>query len=212
MPRYFEGFGKRPDSLQYQGDVFESIKKGATSLHCSQELWREPLEISTNMNEKQLNELRIGWDLILDIDSKYLDYSKILARQIIKVLRFYGVKGVGIKFSGSKGFHLIVPSKSFPEEINGVKTKDMFPLWPRILTQFIMEACSAELIKGITEISSVEYDSVKKYIRGEQKSGDFAKTVMPDLILVSSRHLFRDRKSTRLNSSHIQKSRMPSSA
>ena len=31
-------------------------------------------------------------------------------------------------------------------------------------------------------------------------------------VLVEGRHRFRDRKSTRLNSSHIQKSRMPSSA
>ena len=37
-PRYFEGFGKRPDSFQYLGDIFGLIKKGATSLHCSEEL------------------------------------------------------------------------------------------------------------------------------------------------------------------------------
>ena len=33
IPRYFEGFGKRPDSLQYKGDIFELVKKGATSFH-----------------------------------------------------------------------------------------------------------------------------------------------------------------------------------
>lgn len=191
VPRYFEGFGKRPDSLQYPGDVFELIKKGATSLHCSQELWQEPLSLVTGMNEKQLNELRTGWDLILDIDSKYLDYSKILAELIIRVLKFYGVKNIGIKFSGSKGFHIIVPCRAFPQEINGIKTSDMFPVWPRILTQFIMEACKNDLTKGITETSSEKYDSVKKYIKGDEKIGDFAKKVMPDLVLVSSRHLFR---------------------
>ena len=191
VPRYFEGFGKRPDSLQYYGDVFELIKKGATSLHCSQELWQEPLSLVTGMNEKQLNELRVGWDLLLDIDSKYLDYSKILAELIIRVLNFYGVKNVGIKFSGSKGFHIIIPCKAFPQEINGIKTSDMFPIWPRILTQFIMETCKNDLIKGITETSSEKYDSVKKYIKGDEKTGDFAKKVMPDLVLVSSRHLFR---------------------
>ena len=191
VPRYFEGFGKRPDCLQYPGDVFELVKKGATSLHCSQELWQNPLEIAIGMNEKKLNEIRIGWDLILDIDSKYLDYSKILAELIIRVLKFYGVKHVGIKFSGSKGFHIIVPSKSFPKEINGIKTSDMFPVWPRILTQFIMETCKDDLIKRITETSEQKYDSVKQYIKGDEKTGDFAKKVMPDLILVSPRHLFR---------------------
>ncbi len=38
-----ESFGKRPDSLQYPGDIFELVKKGATSFHCSQELWTDPL-------------------------------------------------------------------------------------------------------------------------------------------------------------------------
>src|SRR3989304_3195882 len=76
VPRYFEGFGKRPDNFQYQGDIFELVKKGATSFHCSEELWNDPLAISTSMTEKQLKESRIGWDLLLDIDSQYLDYSK----------------------------------------------------------------------------------------------------------------------------------------
>ena len=83
VPRYFEGFGKRPDSLQYPGDVFELVRKGATSFHCSEEIWKDPLKISTEMNRKQLDELRIGWDLLFDIDSKYLDYSKILAEIVI---------------------------------------------------------------------------------------------------------------------------------
>src|SRR3989344_2852385 len=192
VPSYMmEAFGKRPDSFEYIGDIFELVKGGATSFHCSEELWSQPLSLVTGMTEKQLNELRIGWDLILDIDSKYLDYSKILAQIIIRVLKFYGVKNIGVKFSGSKGFHIIVPWKAFPKEINQVKTSEMFPAWPRILTQFIMEACKEDLIKKITEITEQKYDSVKKYIKGDEKIGDFAKKVMPDLILVSSRHLFR---------------------
>src|SRR3989344_1757025 len=74
VPRYFEGFGKRPDSLQYQGDIFEMVKKGATSFHCSEELWKDPLSIATGMKTEQLNEMRDGWDLLIDIDSKYIDY------------------------------------------------------------------------------------------------------------------------------------------
>ena len=139
VPRYFEGFGKRPDSLQYQGDVFELVKKGGTSFHCSEELWQDPMKIVTGMSEKQLNELRIGWDLLLDIDSKYLDYSKIMAELIVKVLRFHGIKNIGIKFSGSKGFHILVPWKAFPQAIYDTKTSSMFPEWPRIITKYIME-------------------------------------------------------------------------
>ena len=231
VPRYFEGFGKRPDALQYKRDIFELAKKGATSFHCSEELWENPLGISTNMNEKQFNESRTGWDLLIDIDSKYIDYSKILAKLIIKILKFHGVKNLGIKFSGSKGFHIIIPWNSFPKEINKVRTSDMFPEWPRIISKYIAEKTKEELTKKINELSyeNLDYGSVKKYIRreggseeiiggiGENKSraGNFIveasdkktfsqkfenikgkeeswnKDVIPDIILVSPRHLFR---------------------
>jgi len=138
-PRYFDGFGKRPDVFQYTGDMFELVKKGATSFHCSEEIWQDPLNIVTGMDEQQANELRTGWDLIIDIDSKYIDYSKISAEVIINILKFHGVKNIGIKFSGSKGFHIIIPWKSFPKEINEIKTSTMFPEYPRIIVQYIME-------------------------------------------------------------------------
>ncbi|VVB83683.1 Eukaryotic and archaeal DNA primase, large subunit [uncultured archaeon] len=182
VPRYFEGFGKRPDCLQYESDIFELVKKGATSFHCSEEIWDNPLNIQTGMTEKQLNGLRTGWDLILDIDSKYIDYSKIMAKIIINFLEFSGVRNVGVKFSGSKGFHMIIPWKAFPKEINGVKTSDMFPEWARIITKYIMAKTHDYLITEITKLYSPN-----KYI----KDREAPKEVMPDLILVSPRHLFR---------------------
>lgn len=182
VPRYFEGFGKRPDSLEYPNDVFELAKKGATSIHCSQELWQDPLLISTNMSEEQLNKQRFGWDLLIDIDSKYIDYSKIMAQLIKNLLEFHGVKNIGVKFSGSKGFHMIVPSKSFPKEINNVKTSNMFPEWPRIITKYIMKNIERDLIKKISALSRPN-----KYVTDFEAP----KEVMPDLVLVSPRHLFR---------------------
>ena len=41
--RYFEGFGKRPDSFQYPSDILALVKRGATSFHCSEEIWDDPL-------------------------------------------------------------------------------------------------------------------------------------------------------------------------
>lgn len=181
-PRYFDGFGKRPDSFQYPGDVFEMVKKGATSFHCSEELWEDPLKIQTGMNEKQLNEIRIGWDLLIDIDSKYIDYSKIMAQIIIKILNFHGVKNIGMKFSGSKGFHIIVPWKAFPKEVNGVKTSDKFPEYPRIIMKYITEKTQKQLVEKISELQRPN-----KYIKDYQAP----KEVLPDLIAVSPRHLFR---------------------
>lgn len=181
-PRYFEGFGKRPDSFQYPGDVFEMVKKGATSFHCSEEIWDDPLKVVTGMNEKQLNEIRRGWDLLIDIDSKYIDYSKIMAQIIIQMLNFHGVKSIGVKFSGSKGFHIVVPWKAFPKEVNGLQTKDMFPEYPRIIMKYLTEKTQDQLVERISEL-----ERPNKYIKDHQAP----KEVIPDLIAVSPRHLFR---------------------
>ena len=145
-PQYFEGFGKRPDSFQYQGDIFELVKKGTTSFHCSEELWENPLNIQTGMTEEQLNELRIGWDLLIDIDCKWFDYSKLAAKAVIKTLNDHGVKNIGVKFSGNKGFHIIVPWKSFPKELRGIKTSDLFPELPRKLAAYI-RFCSEKILE-----------------------------------------------------------------
>ncbi len=182
IPRYFEGFGKRPDTLEYPGDILAVVKKGATSLHCSEELWEDPLKLQTGMDENQLNNLRIGWDLLIDIDSKYIDYSKISAKIIVDLFKFHGIKNIGIKFSGSKGFHIIIPWKAFPKEINEVQTKNMFPEWPRIITKYIMEKTKEKLIEEISNLTRPN-----KYIKDFQAS----EQVMPDIILVSPRHLFR---------------------
>ena len=136
-PRYFEGFGTRPDTFQYENDIFELVKKGATSFHCSEELWFDPLNLQTGMTVKQLDELRIGWDLLIDIDCKWFDYAKLAVQSVIKSLEQHNVKNMGIKFSGSKGFHVIIPWKSFPKEINGIQTKNLFPELPRKLIAYL---------------------------------------------------------------------------
>ncbi|MEM4605847.1 MAG: hypothetical protein QW103_02335 [Candidatus Pacearchaeota archaeon] len=139
VPLYKDYFGKRPDLLYYETDIYEFAKKGATSFHCSQEIWKNPLEIKKDQNIKEINELREGWDFLIDIDSKYFDYAKIAANIIIKALEFHGIENIGIKFSGSKGFHIIIPWEAFPEEISGLKTKDMFPDWPRLMAKYLEE-------------------------------------------------------------------------
>lgn len=150
-PTYFEGFGKRPDSFQYSGDVFELVKKGATSFNCSEELWQNPLDIQTGMIEEQANELRIGWDLLLDIDCKWIDYSKKAAQAIIKTLNQNGVENVGLKFSGSKGFHIIVPWNTFPKQIAGEPTKNLFPELPRIIASYIRYESEKQMKKSLPE-------------------------------------------------------------
>ena len=156
VPRYLDGFGKRPDMFDYPNDIFNYAKKGATSFHCSEELWGNPLDINTDMNADEYNKIKIGWDFLIDIDSKYLDYSKIAAKLIIQALEHNGVKNIGLKFSGSKGFHLIVPFKAFPKQVGDELTKDHFPEWARLIAQYVDEMVQRPLTEKILGLTNQE--------------------------------------------------------
>jgi DNA primase catalytic subunit len=79
-----KGFGTRPDVLQYPRDVLELVKQGATSFHASEEVWRNPLHLNAEMKKRELDELRTGWDLVLDIDCPDWELAKISTWILIK--------------------------------------------------------------------------------------------------------------------------------
>ena len=91
--------GKRPDSIQFKGDILESVKKGATSFHISEERWKDPLLLKTGMTKNDFNNLIKGWDFVIDIDGKTVEYSKVAASLLVDALKFYGVKSISVKFS-----------------------------------------------------------------------------------------------------------------
>lgn len=163
VPRYFEGFGKRPDMLQYPSDFNGLVRKGATSFHASEEIWDDPLKIDSDMGIRELGEIRKSWDLVIDVDSPYLDCSKIATKLIIEEIESYGIRGYGLKFSGSKGFHIIVTGKSFPSELGDVKSKDMFPEWPRAICGFLMERIRKKYNEKVRKMD-IDFDAVERRI------------------------------------------------
>lgn len=177
VPRYFEGFGKRPDTLQYPADIQGLVQRGATSFHSSQEIWKDPLQINSEMKLAELGELRQTWDLLIDIDSPYLDYSKIAARLVCGVLERYGAIHYGIKFSGSKGFHIIVPSAAFPRHFEGQETRLKFPEWPRAITEFILSEIKPEYNRTITKLG-VNFKALEQKTR--LKKEDLVETRCPN--------------------------------
>ncbi len=200
------GFGKRPDTLNYKSDILEYAKKGAISFHCSEERWQNPLQISTSLRPSELDELRKGWDLVLDIDCKLLEYSKIAALYTLKVLRHHDIKSITCKFSGNKGFHIAVPFESFPERVGGKLTKELFPDAPRRIAAYIKYLIKDPVSKAILKFEKNDFEKVVQktgkspsdIIRVEKNEfGDevYHLNAEPfldiDTILISSRHMFR---------------------
>lgn len=194
VPSYMMGhFGKRPDMLQYPADIMGLVNKGATSFHASEELWKDPLQLSSEISSREMSELRKGWDLLIDVDSKYFDCSKIAAMLLIKALENHKIENYGVKFSGSKGFHIIVGNKAFPEEFNGMLKKEMFPEWPRAICSYLKEYIKKEYnkevgllginFKALEERTSLKKEDVTKIIcpecGKEGKKGNLVKFVCP---------------------------------
>lgn len=193
--RYKDSFGKRPDTLQFETDVFEFARKGATSFHISEETWNDPMNLLTGTTRKQLDEQRKGWDLILDIDCPYWDYSKLTAYLLVEALKFHNVKTISVKFSGNKGMHIGVPFEAFPNEVAGKKTKDLYPEGLRVIAAYLQEMIRPMLIQKILEKETVR-DIVKRTGKTEAeltKDGEFDPFTLIDIdtILISSRHLYR---------------------
>lgn len=187
--------GKRPDMVQFEGDILDLARKGATSFHLSEERWKNPLELKPGMTQKQLDDLRIGWDLVLDIDCSFLEYSKIAAKLLIDALKFHDVKNISCKFSGGSGFHIGIPFESFPDEVNNTKTKFLFPEGVRVIASYLGDMIKEHLATEILKLSTLDEisNSTNKNI-SELKEND---TFNPysileiDAILISNRHMFR---------------------
>lgn len=189
------GFGKRPDVLQYPRDVYELAKEGATSFHASEELWSNPLALNPNLRRKELDALRIGWDLVLDIDTKHVEFSKIAAFVICKRLKLEGIRSVSLKFSGGNGFHIGVPFESFPEIVGKNLTKDLFPEGPRQIAARLKEKIHDELSQVI--LQAYPFEEIQKMTGKGYKDLVINNNLNPfalldiDTVLISSRHLYR---------------------
>ena len=124
------------------------------------------------MSKQQLDNLRIMWDLIIDVDAEDLDYAKIATYFLIEALKFHDVENIAVKFSGNRGFHIFIPFNSFPSKINNQETKFLFPEGPRIIANYLKHM-------------------IKEHLAKKLNTQDPFKLASIDTILISNRHLFR---------------------
>ncbi len=181
---------KRPNTLVYPRDIPEMVKRGAVSFHSSIEHWKNPMQLGTRLSEEELNELRIGWDLIIDIDSAIgLEASKLAAKRILSFLRKQGVKNPGLKFSGNRGFHIGVPWKAFPKKIDYVETKDQFPHIPQVVATYIRAKIKDDLMQDLIKMKGSLRELVEELKQQLEKLTPFIFVeIEKDW---GSRHLFR---------------------
>lgn len=158
--RFTDAFGKRPDVLNNPHDILELAKQGATSFHVSEEVWKNPLSLRPELRKQELDDLRKGWDLVIDIDCPVWEYSKLITHFLIQALKENGVSAISCKFSGNKGFHVGVPFESFPRKIGNIDTRLRFPEGVRIIAAYLVKEIDKDnrfttyvLEKGLINLS-----------------------------------------------------------
>ncbi|MEM2933157.1 MAG: DNA primase small subunit domain-containing protein [Candidatus Pacearchaeota archaeon] len=199
VAKYYDKFGKRPDTIEYANDIKSLAEKNATSFHCSVELWKDPLSLAKELREEQINELRLGWDLLLDIDCNFVDYSKEAAMLIVKALELHGIKNYGIKFSGNKGFHIVLSHEAFPKILpyknKEITIKEFFPSGPRLIASYLSDFIEEKLREIILSMNSIEEiaKACQKQVKDLIVNDKFNpySIISIDTILISNRHLYR---------------------
>ena len=188
--QFTDKFGKRPDILQYPSDVIKAVRRGATSFHCSEEKWQNPLSLNQESTKKDLDDLRIGWDLIIDIDCKIFEWSKICAKLLLESLGFHDVKCASIKFSGGTGFHIGIPGIALSDE------RLAFPEIPQTIAQYLKEFIRPHLADRIIEYEKdlkkiVEKSGKKKEEVFKDNEFDPFSVLGIDTIAIAPRHMIR---------------------
>ncbi len=144
-------FFSRPDTLIYPNDILERVRKGIVAFHCSVERWKSPMQLKSEISKDEMNELRKGFDFIIDIDAKSkIEHAQITAIKVVDFLKSYGIEPT-IKFSGSRGFHIGVAGNAFPSKIDFQDISQKYPDIPQTLANFIREEIRDELMESLVE-------------------------------------------------------------
>ena len=142
--KYGTGFGKRPDVIIYDADILAFAQRKATSFHVSEESWSDPLQLQPGMRRAELDSLRTGWDLIIDVDFPLWEASQQITERIVEALLKKGVASdaITVKYSGNKGFHVGIPFEAFPDTYDNGEgetiVSDLFPEAPRRIIEYLL--------------------------------------------------------------------------
>jgi hypothetical protein len=186
-------FGKRPDVLQYPADIVQAVKGGAIAFHGSVERWSQPMELDAGMLKPQLDKLRSGWDIFIDVDVKDFGIAKVVVKQVVQALIEHGINSYSIKFTGGKSFHIGVPFEALPDRINMQSTAVQYPSLLEKIIGYIKWYTNEPLREKLLELATpVELaERVGKSINEVTDDEGISPFKLVTMDIFGSRHLFR---------------------
>jgi hypothetical protein len=186
-------FGKRPDMLQYVQDVLQSVAEGAISFHGSLERWQQPMKLDVGLSKASLDTIRIGWDVLFDVDVDDFEIAKITVKQLIEAFKDHGVSNYSVKFTGGSSFHVGIPFESLPEKINAQPTAVQYPNILQKIIEYVKWYMRDQLKEEISAFASAEEISKKigKPAKEIEENGEINPFKIVSMDIFGSRHLFR---------------------
>jgi len=186
-------YGRRPDILSYDGDVLQAVAEGTVAFHCSAERWENPMKLDVSMSKEELDKLRIGWDLIIDLDVKDFEIAKICTKSFVEALKDHNIKNISVKFTGGKSFHIGIPFESFPSKINNMPTKNLYPELQQKIIEYLKFYVKDQLKEALLSSFKIEEISQRcgKKIEEITENSELDPFKVVTVDIFSSRHLFR---------------------
>ena len=186
-------FGKRPDMIQYIQDILQSVAEGAISFHGSLERWQQPMKLDVGLNKPQLDAMRVGWDVLFDVDVDDFEIAKITVKQIIEAFKDHGVSNYSVKFTGGSSFHIGIPFEALPEKINFQPTALQYPDLLQKIIEYIKWYIKDQLKEEITTLAAREEIAkrVGKSVGEIEENGEIEPFRIVSMDIFGSRHLFR---------------------
>jgi hypothetical protein len=144
-------YARRPDVLLYPSDILQKVRQSIVAFHCSVEHWSQPMALSTELSSAELDRLRTGFDVILDIDSKgLLEHATAAAIAVCNFLSDFGVTPT-VKFSGRRGWHIAIAANAFPAKVDLRPITSRYPEVPAAVSSFIKEKVADKLLEALIE-------------------------------------------------------------
>ena len=187
-------FSNRPNTLMYPQDIISMVRQGVIEFHCSLERWKHPMALKPD----NYDDLRKGWDLVLDLDCNVFEHGRAAAKVFSDALEKHGIKGYSVKFTESRGFHIGVPGETMSKDSQGLEKQypDIARSMAAYLRDFARDSLERALLKEIgtpEKIAEQMGVPLKSLVGGSKGDELFDPYVVVDVdpVLISPRHLFR---------------------
>lgn len=186
-------FGRRPDVIQYPQDILQAVAEGTVAFHGSVERWNQPMKLDVGLAKPNLDAIRSGWDIFIDVDVDDFEIAKITTKQIIEAFKDHGVTNYSCKFTGGSSFHLGIPFEALPEKTNFQPMSIQYPDMLQKIIEYIKWYVNEQLKEEILSVAPPMDISKRMGKSIDEITG--ANGVEPFKIInmdvFGSRHLFR---------------------